>query len=119
MNDAGKGYGNSVEAVIDFRNVDGWAQHPGAQQALAHRSEGVIEGAEEGDSVSRAGKERLDQFEVADGDSVENEAVLALVVTDAVNVIERAALGLADVVQDGSGGAGGGVMVGKAKAIQR
>ncbi len=119
MNDAGEGGGDGVEALIDLGDIDRGAQHPGAQQALAHRGEGVVEGAEEGYGVSGAGKEGLDQLKVADGYGVEDEAVLALVVADAVDVAERAALRLADVVEDGSGGAGGGVVVGEAEAFQR
>ena len=119
MNDAGEGGRDGVEALIDLRNIDGGAQHPGAQQALAHRRESVVEGAEESHIVAGAGKERLDQFEVAHGDGVEDQAVLALVVADAVDVVERSALGLADVVEDGPGGAGGGVVVGEAVAFQR
>ena len=116
---AGECGSHGVEALIDFRDVDRGTQHPGAQQALAHRSERVVEGAEQGDGVSGAGKERLDQLQVADGDRVENQAVLALVVADAVHMVERAALGLAGVVENGSGGAGGGVVAGQAEALQR
>jgi len=79
----------------------------------------VVDGAEEGDGVSGAGKERLDEFEITDGDGVEDEAVPALVVADAVHMVKRAALSLTDVVEDGSGGAGGGVVVGKAEAFER
>ena len=110
---------DGVEALIDLGDIDGGAQHPGAQQALAHWGKSMVEGAEERHGVAGAGKERLDQLKVADGDSVQNEAVLALVVADAVDVVERSALGLAGVVEDGSGGAGGGVVAGQAEAFQR
>ena len=88
----GEGGRDGVEALVDFGNIDGRAQHPGAQQALAHGSERVVESAEESYVVSGAGKEGLDQFEVAYGDGVKDQAVLALVVTDAVDVAEPAAL---------------------------
>jgi len=76
----------TASSVVRSRDIDRGAQHPGAQQALAHRSEGVVEGAEERYGVSGAGKEGLDQLQVADGDGVKDEAVLALIVTDAVDV---------------------------------
>ena len=109
--------------LISAASIAG-AQHPGAQQALAHRRQGVVEGAEERHRIAGAGKQRLDQLQVAHGDGVENEAVLALVIADAVHVVERSALGLANlglphIVEDGSGGAGGGVVRGQSEALQR
>ena len=43
---------DGVEARIDFRGVDRRAQHPGAQQALAHGREAVIDGTKQGDGVA-------------------------------------------------------------------
>ena len=50
------------------------------------------------DLIAGAGKQRLDQFEVAHRDGVEHQAVLPLVIADAVHVLERTALRRADVV---------------------
>ena len=59
------------------------------------------------------------QFQVADGDGVEHHGIGAVVVGGAVEVVERGALGVAEVVQDGAGGADGGGAVGEAAAIER
>ncbi len=69
--------------------------------------------------ASRAGKQRLDQFEVADGDRVEHQAVLPFVEADAVDVVERAALGGADVVEDGARGRCRRGLAGQAEAFER
>ena len=89
---------DGIEAGVDLVGVDRGTQHPGAQQALAHRRHGGVEGAEESYAVANVGEEWVDQLEIADGHGVEHEAVLALVVADAIDVIERAALGGADVM---------------------
>ncbi len=44
--------------------------------------------------LRRAGKERFNQLKVAHGDGVEDQAVLALVIADAVHMVERSALRL-------------------------
>ena len=46
------------------------------------------------------GKERFDQLQIADRDSVEHQAILPLVEADAIDVVERAALRGTDVVKD-------------------
>ena len=66
-----------------------------------------------------AGEKRFDQFEIANGDSIEHQALLALVVADAIDVIERAALGGADVVQHGASRGGCGGSAGESKAFER
>ena len=65
------------------------------------------------------GEERLEQFQIAHGDGVEHHGIGAVVVGGAVEVVERGALGVAEVVQDGAGGADGGGAVGEAAAIER
>ncbi len=67
---------------------------------------------------ARSGEERLDQLQIADSDRVEHQAVLALVETDAVHVIERAALRGANVMQDCARGRRRSRAVGQAKALQ-
>ncbi len=135
---------NRIQALFNLGGVDGWAQHPGAQQALAHRRQRVVERAEQG-NFARARKQRLDELQVAHGDRVEDEAVLALVVADAVHMVERSAgdsdhwcprsragcfpgadlgaeitrLGLLRIVQNGPGGTGGGRAARQFESLQR
>src|SRR5437773_8621663 len=68
-----------IQAGIDFCRVDGRAQHPGAQQALAHGGSSRVDATEQSDSNISARVQRLDQLEVADSYGIENQAVLALV----------------------------------------
>ena len=65
------------------------------------------------------GEQRLDQFQVAHGDGVEHHGLGAVVEGGAVEVVERGALGVAQIVQDGAGGGDGGGAVGEAAAIER
>ena len=99
------------------------AQQALAQQAAAHAGQGLIEHAEQGGLRLRTagigGEDRLDQFEVAHGDGVEHHGIGAIVVGGAVEMVERGALRVAQVVQDGAGGADGGGTIGQAAAIER
>ena len=116
-------FADGVEALFDFGAVHGGAQQALAQQAAAHAGEGLIEHAEQGELGLRAagvrGEEGLEQFQIAHGDGVEHHGVGAVVIGGAVEVVERGALGVAQVVQDGAGGADGGGAVGEAAAIER
>ncbi len=108
---------------FDLGAIHGGAEQALAEEAAAHAGEGLVEDAEHGGLGMHAagvgGEERLDQFEVADGDGVEHHGIGAVVVGGAVEVIERGALGVAEVVEDGPGGADGGRAVGEAAAIER
>ncbi len=53
-------------------------------------------------------KQGLDKFQIAHRDGVEHHAVGAIVEGGAVQVLEGGALRLAQVVEDGAGGANGG-----------
>ncbi len=116
-------FADGVEALFDFRALHGGPQQALAEQAAAHAGQGLIEHAEHGGlrvhAAGIGGEERLDQFEVAHGDGVEHHGIGAIVVGGAVEMIERGALRVAQVVEDGSGGADGGGTVGEAAAIER
>ena len=105
-------------ALISAASIDGRSI-----QARSRRLPiGVTVQSRERNSVALspdAGEERLDQLEIADGDRVEHQAVLPLVEADAVDVIERAALGGADVMQDGARGRCRRRAVRQAEAFQR
>ena len=116
-------FADGVEALFDFGAIHRRAQQALAQQAAAHAGEGLIEHAEHGGLRLRApgigGEDRLDQFQIAHGDGVEHHGIGAVVVGRAVEMVERGALRVAQVVQDGAGGADGGGAIGEAAAIER
>ena len=65
------------------------------------------------------GEERLDQLEIAHRHRVQDHRLGAVEVRRAIEVIERGALCVAQVMEDRSGGADGGRPVGEAHAIER
>ena len=99
--------------------VERGTQQALAQQAAAHAGRGLIEDVQEGGVGALAGEERLEQFEIAHGDGIEHHGFGAVVVGGAVEMFERGALRVAQVVQDGAGGADGRGVVGEAAAIER
>ena len=64
------------------------------------------------------GKNGFDQFEIADGDGVENHGFGAVEIVRGIEMIERGALRVAQVVQNGSGGGDGRVLAGESAAIE-
>ena len=108
-----------IQAGIDFCRVDGRAQHPGAQQALAHGGSSRVDATEQSDSNISARVQRLDQLEVADSYGIENQAVLALVEADAVHMMQGSALRGANIVENCSSGGCGGRLSRQAEAFKR
>src|ERR1700694_6278164 len=88
-----------VQALVYLRDMNGRPQQPRAQQPLAHGSEGRVQSAEESDLVAGIGKQRLSQLQVADGDRIQNQALLAVIKADAVNMLKSAALGGANIAK--------------------
>ena len=74
---------------------------------------------EERRAVVLTHKERLDQFEVADGDLVEFKGSAVFLEFQAVNVLGIDFLRGAHVVEDGAGGDGGRGMMVETEALQR
>ena len=68
---------------------------------------GVIDATKEGDTCVGSGKKRFDQFEIANRDGIEDHAVLALVESDAIYMIQSAPLCRPDVVENRSRRRGG------------
>src|SRR5664279_2573776 len=93
---------NSIEPSVDLAGINRRPQHPGAQQAFAHRGYGAVETAEQRGIIGGAGEQRLDQLKIAYRDRVQHQAVLPLVEANAVHVIERATLRRATVMQNRS-----------------
>jgi len=102
--------GDSVEASFDGVGIDERAQKPRAQEARAHTGDGDVESSDDGGGVLAGlfGENWRDEFEIANGDRIEDERVVLLVVADAIEVSEcglRGGVGglcgvFADVVDD-------------------
>src|SRR5664279_1661647 len=60
----------SVEPSVDLAGINRWPQHPGAQQAFAHRGNGAVQTAEQRGIIGGAGEQRLDQLKIAYRDRV-------------------------------------------------
>ncbi len=97
--------------------IERWPQQALPQQAAAHAGGGLIEDCDEG--CAAIGKDGLDEFEVTDGHGVEHHVGGAIEVTGRVEMVERGALRVAQVMEHGSGGGDGGVFAGEAEAIER
>ena len=95
-----------VKTHFDFVHVDGRRQQTAPEQTATHACARAVEHVEEGRLPGFTGKQRLDQFQIANGGGVEYERVGAIVESGALEVIERGALGVAEIVQDGGGCAG-------------
>ncbi len=98
---------DGVEAGFDGFAVDERAKNPGAQQARAHSGDGDIERGEQRGWAAAAGffgEDRIDEFEIADGDGIEDQRVVLLVVADAVEVAKGFDAG--GFVDAGAGGRG-------------
>ena len=85
--------GDGVQARFDFVAIDFRTQHPGAQQARAHAGDRGVNGRQQRSRASTVraarsfvGKQRRDQFQVADGDRVQNQRVLLLVEAQRIEV---------------------------------
>ncbi len=108
-----------VEAGFDFGDVDRRREQAAAQQTAAHAGAGAVEHVEQRRILGFAGEQRLDQFQIADGGRVEDQRVGAIVERGTLQVIERGALGFAEVVQDRGGGAGGERAAFETAAVER
>ena len=108
---------DGFEAGGDGVWINERAEHPGTQEARTHAGDGGIESGDERGGAGRLGflgEDGGEEFEVADGDGIEDEGVVLLVVADAIEMAEGfdaggivtfAAGGIfAEVVNDGAGG---------------
>src|SRR4051812_41412210 len=110
---------DGIEALLNLGSVDGRTQHPCAQQAFAHRRKRRIKTAKERNGVASSSEERFDQFEVANRHGVKHEALLALVVADAIDMVERAALCRPNIMQNGASGSCSCGASGESETFQR
>jgi len=107
---------NGGKARINLFGVDERAEEPRAEEASAHTGHGDVErGDERGGTCGARGvisENGIDEFEIANGNGIEDERVLLLVVTDAIEMAECLDTGgvvttssvFAKIVDDGSGG---------------
>ena len=101
----GQQLAHRVEPGFDLGLVERRAQQALPQQAPAHAGGRLVEHAEQRRRFSQrhiVGENGLDQFQIAHGDGVEHHAVGAVVVGGAVEMVERGALRVAQIVQDGA-----------------
>ena len=110
---------HGVQAGFDFRDIERGREQAAAQQTAAHAGAGAVENVEERRFLGFAGEQRLDQFEIANGGRVQDQGVGAIVEGGALQMIERGALGFAQVMKDRGGGAGGERAVFQAAAVER
>src|SRR5580658_2490734 len=112
-------FGDGVVAGFESFAVEEWTKDRGAQQALAHGCEAGVERVEQRGSAVLAGEKRLDKLEVANGDLVELECGRVLFEFERVDVQSFIALRGAHVVEDCSGGDGGGGMFVEPESFER
>ncbi len=86
----GAGPGDHALPALDRGHVAQRREQPLAQEASAAGGDGAVDGAEQR-GVFRPGPERIDDLQVAARGGVENEDILALPETQAVNMAELAA----------------------------
>ena len=108
--------GHGIEARFDLRAIERGRRSRWRRRRAAHAGRGLVEDADEGCAFAR--EHRLDQFEVTDGDGVEHHGFGAIVEGRTVEVFERGAFGVTQVVQDGAGSGDGRRLSGKAAAVE-
>ena len=107
-----------VQTQLDFCQINRRPQHPGAKQALAHGSDGRIQTAEQGHPIVVSSEQWLNQLQVANGDRIEHQAGLALIKSDAIDMVQLAALGGMHIMKNRSRGRGCGCLARKPEAFE-
>jgi hypothetical protein len=97
--------------------ADGRAEHPRAEQARAHPRHGRVDDVEQGSAAAAA--LRLDEFEVAAGDRVDDEVVVGLEEGEVCDVRGGVALRIARVAEARARGADGRDLAAEAVAFER
>ena len=108
---------DGIETGFDFRQFQRGSQQAMTEQAAAHAGAGLVQNADErGPAI---GEDGFEEFEVAHGYGIEHHGVCAVEVARRIKMIERGALGIAQVVQHSAGGRDGLGFPGETKAIER
>ena len=110
---------HGIQARFDFGDIDRRREQTAAKQAAAHAGASAVEHVEQRRILGLAREQRLDQFQIANGGGVEDQSVGAIVERRALQMIERGALGIAQIVQNRGGGAGGERARFEAAAVER
>jgi hypothetical protein len=82
---------DGVEAGFNGFAVDERAKDPRAEKASAHAGDGNVESGDErcGSVLGGVvGKDGSEEFEIADGDGIEDQGVVLYVEADAIEVLE-------------------------------
>ena len=116
-------FAHRVEALLDFRAVHGGPQQALPQQPAAHAGEGLVEHRQHGGLLLRAAasaaKSGSTSSRLRTVTRVQHHGIGAVVISGPVQVVERGALRVAQVVENGAGGAHRRRPVGQSAAIQR
>ena len=110
--------GDSAEAGFDGVEINQRAEHPSPEHACAHAGDGRVEGGNQSGGTGGFGffgEDGGDEFEIADGDGIEDESVVLFIEADAVEMAEGFEAGsviaaggiFAEVMDYGSGGGEG------------
>ena len=107
-----------VQARGDLLERHRGPQQPRLEQAPAGGGDRLVErGQQRGRAV--VAEERLEQLQVVDGNGVEDQGLVLLIERRPAQVGQGAALGFAQVVDEGPGGAGGKLLAPQPEAVER
>ena len=109
--------GHSGLAGLERGQVEQGLGDPAAQQARTHRRAGAVENVHQGGLAARGGT--LQQLQVAPGLRVEEHKAAGGIDPQAAELGGLVALGLVDILEQGTGGAGGQGPVVEAEGRQR
>ena len=84
-------------------NVDGGSQETRPQQSAAHPGAGLIENVDQCRFAALPRKQRLDQFQIANRYRIQDHRARAVVIRGPVEMVERASLRIAQVMQNRAG----------------
>src|SRR4029077_2600128 len=80
------------KACFDGVTIDKRPENPGAQKTRAHACDGYVESGNEGHGPAAGsffGKDWREELEVSNGDGIENERLVLLVVAHAIEMLQR------------------------------
>ena len=115
----GGGLRHCVQPLLNLRQMAGRAKQGRPQQPPAHGRGAGVQRVEERGLRGFAGKQGLDQFQIANRDGIQQQALAALVKAEGVNVLQPALLGLLQVVEQRAGGDRGSLVPGQAQPVER
>ena len=94
-------------------------QQTPSQQTATHAGARLVEHRDQGGLAALAHEHRVEQFQVADGDAVQDHRVAAFKPNGTLEVFERGALGVAQIMEHRAGRADGERAIAEAAAVER